>query len=427
MDGQYTEERATYDSMTGLLDRMTFFNDVNGCRKRGIQGHIILVQMTRLMQINRKYGVAAGDQLLRDISMWLAELDEQYTVYRIANSRLVLLGPECGRQQADACVRHIHERFGENWQVACGGQTHTIPVKVCLMHLFLEADDTENDLLDKMNFGIAALEKNHAEGMIFFDERLKKDLEHRNHVLEEVRYAVEHKTFQMYYQPIYDCKEEQFVSAEALIRLRDRRGGGISPGEFIPMAEENGLIDQISWIVLEKVCRFLGEHPALPLRTVSVNLTEQQVSDITLIERIETLLADCGLSGERLRIEITERTVADDFEDVREVMKRLGEKGIRFYLDDFGTGYSNLSSMLSLPFEVIKFDQSLVRMTGGSRNGRKTIELLAEIMHENGFVIVAEGIETAEQAQTVRETGVDRIQGYFYARPLPEEELLRLF
>ena len=426
MGEQYTGVGATYDSMTGLMDRMTFFGDVNEYRKRRVQCHIVLVQLSRLMQVNRKYGIAVGDQLIRDISMWLAELDEAYQVYRIANSRLMLLGPACSRQQAEACVNRIHSRFGENWQVPCEGQEHTILAKTYLIHLFLDPEDTENDLLDKMNFGITVLEKKGRDGMVFFDEEIKRDMEHQKYVLEEVRYAIDHKTFRMYYQPIYDCKEERFVSAESLIRLWDRQGTFISPGEFIPMAEEHGLIDQISWIVLEKVCRFLGEHPELALQTVSVNLTGQQVSDVTLIDRIEALLADCQLSGSRLRIEITERTVADDFEEVKKTMLRLQEKGIRFYLDDFGTGYSNLSSMFSLPFEVIKFDQSLVKMIDVSRNGRRTISLLAQLMHENDYRIVAEGIETAQQAQTVRETGVDRIQGFYYAKPLPEEELLQL-
>lgn len=418
-----TEVRATFDTMTGLMDRMTFFDDVNVCRDSGRQVHIVMIQLSRLLQTNRKYGVAAGDQLLRDISMWLAELSEEYKAYRIANSRLMLLGPVCGRQEADACVSRIRRRFEESWQVTCGGQTQSITAKACVVHLFLEEKDTENDLLDKMNFGISVMGKKGRNGVVFFDEEIKGDLEHRNHVLEEVRYAIEHKTFRMYYQPIYDCREGEFAAAESLIRLWDREGNFISPGEFIPMAEENGLIDQISWIVLEKVCRFLGEHPQLPLRTVSVNLTEQQVSDVTLLERIDALLSECRLSGDRLRIEITERTVADDFEEVRQVMQCLEKKGVRFYLDDFGTGYSNLSSVLSLPFEVIKFDQSLVQMIDHGRRGYRTIELLTQIMHENEMIVVAEGIETAQQAQTVREAGVDRIQGFYYAKPLPEEEL----
>ena len=243
-------------------------------------------------------------------------------------------------------------------------------------------------------------------------------------MLEELPYAIEHKTFQMYYQPIYNCREKRFTSAESLIRLFGRDGAFISPGEFIPMAEDNGLIDDISWIVLEKVCGFLGAHPDLPLRTTSVNLTGQQILDPAFIARIEGLLDTYKLDGNRLRIEITERTVTEDFPEVKRIMEHLEQRGIRFYLDDFGTGYSNLSSMLSLPFEVIKFDQSLIRVMDSTPQGQKTIGLLAEIMHEHRYVIVAEGIETEVQALLAREKELDRIQGYFYAKPLPEDALL---
>ena len=130
------------------------------------------------------------------------------------------------------------------------------------------------------------------------------------------------------------------------------------------------------------------------------------------------------MKGERLRIEITERTVTDDFAEVKKVMESLAQKGIRFYLDDFGTGYSNLSSMLSLPFEVIKFDQSLVRAMDESEKALKTIGLLADIMHENDFYIVAEGIETEGQAKAASEKKLDRIQGFYYAKPLSGEELI---
>ena len=190
------------------------------------------------------------------------------------------------------------------------------------------------------------------------------------------------------------------------------------------MAEDNGLIDQISWIVLEKVCRFLGSHPELPLDIASVNLTGQQILDPSFIGRIEALLADCRLDGRHLRLEITERTITEHFDEVKRVMERLAERGIRFYLDDFGTGYSNLASMLSLPFEVIKFDQSLIKIMDGTPQGQRTIGLLAEIMHENRYQIVAEGIETEAQARMAHEKGLDSIQGFFYARPLPEEKLI---
>ena len=190
------------------------------------------------------------------------------------------------------------------------------------------------------------------------------------------------------------------------------------------MAEENGLIDSISWIVLEKVCRFLGEHPQLPLKNISINMTGQQILDPTFIGRIEGNLDQYGVDGSRLRIEITERTITEDYAEVRKVMAYLAGKGIQFYLDDFGTGYSNLASMLSLPFEAIKFDQSLINMMNGTDKGLRTISLLADIMHENDYYIVAEGVETAEQMKLAKERSLDRIQGYYYAKPMPGEDLV---
>lgn len=416
---------ATYDSMTGLRDRMTFFQDVNRHQENQQQIHIIMIQLTRLMWVNRKYGIRAGDQLIRDAARWLENLDENYTVYRTANSRMTLVGPACSLPQAKSLMDRIHQRFQNNWHIPCGGQTLLVRAGAALVHLFLRPEDTENDLLDELNFGLSVIGPEGTEGMLFFDEDIRRDVERRKYVLDEIRYAVEHQTFQMYYQPIFSCRDKAFTSAESLVRLFDRAGKFISPGEFIPMAEDNGLIDQISWIVLEKVCRFLGERPNLPLGSASVNLTGQQLLDSTFIDRIETLLETYHLDGSRLRIEITERTITEDFKGVAQVMEYLGKRGVRFYLDDFGTGYSNLSSMLSLPFEVIKFDQSLVRVMNETDRGERTIRLLAEIMHENNYLVVAEGIETENQAATARAMGLDRIQGFFYAKPMPEDALMQ--
>lgn len=421
MAGQDFKE-VTYDSMTGLKDRMTFFADVKSAPAEG--RHMVLIQLTQLMRINRKYGVPVGDELLRRIGEYLQNADREYTAYRIANSRLTLLGPARSGEQMGELTARIQKRFQESWFIENGGETHEVMAKALVVHFPLKLLDTENDLLDKMNYAVSVFHAKAKEGVLFFGEELNADMLHKRYVMEEVRYAVEHKTFQIYYQPIYDCQEKRFTSAESLIRLTGRKGAPISPGEFIPMAEENGLIDGISWIVLEKVCRFLGEHPDLPLKTISVNMTGQQIIDPTFIGRIEENLGKYGVDGCRLRIEITERTVTEDFAEVKKVMEKLSEKGIHFYLDDFGTGYSNLSSMLSLPFEVIKFDQSLMKIMHDAEKGLKTIGLLAEIMHENDYSIVAEGIETEGQVRNAYERRLDRIQGFYYAKPMPEDRLI---
>ncbi len=421
---EHNVNEITYDSITGLRDRKTFFVDIKRNADAQKAGQIVLIQLTQLQRVNRKYGVSVGDALLHAMAAYLESLGREAVAYRIANSRLVLFWPEGSMEQAAGLAGEIQERFREIWPVMQDGERQEVMAKALVIHIPLVYKDTENDLLDKMNYAVSAFDRRAKDGVLFFGEELDAEMQHKKYVMEEVRHAVEHQTFRIYYQPIYDCGEGRFTSAESLIRLFARDGAFISPGEFIPMAEESGLIDGISWIVLEKVCAFLGEHPDLPLKTISVNMTGQQVLDPTFIGRIEANLEKYHVEGSRLRIEITERTVTEDFGEVRKVMEKLSEKGIRFYLDDFGTGYSNLSSMLSLPFEVIKFDQSLIQIMNDTEKGQKTIGLLADIMHENDYYIVAEGIETAFQVESAHERSLDRIQGFYYARPMAGDALM---
>ncbi len=421
----YSSANDLYDPMTGLKDRTAFILDTERYAAKGIHAHIILVQLSQLLRINRKYGVLVCDKLIIHIAQYLQSLDANYEAYRIANSRLVLMGPECSQETADAITMRIKDRFDHAWSISHNEYVYGISTKAYFIHLFLGLEDTESDLMDKMNHAISVFPQRSTDGIIFYDKEIDSDMQHLKYVMEELRYAIDHETFQMYYQPIYDCHEKKFTTAESLIRLSGRDGTFISPGEFIPMAEDTGLIDSISWIVLGKVCQFLGTHPDLPLKTISVNMTGQQILDPNFIHRIDESLRDHHISGSRLRIEITERTIIEDFSEVKRVMEHLASKGIHFYLDDFGTGYSNLSRMFSLPFEVIKFDQSLMKTINDTNKALKTIGLLADIMHENEYSIVAEGIETENQAKTVNQCRLDRIQGYYFSKPLPEDELLR--
>lgn len=415
----------SYDSMTGLRDRSTFFHDVRYHADTNAKVHIIVIQLSQLVHVNRRYGIQVGDQLIREIAHYLRDLCKEYAAYRIANSRLVLMGKICTREEADIFVRELHKRFHETWFISYKGEDLRILSEAGLLHLFLDPADTENDLLDKINYTFSMIPDQGEDRVIFFNDDINSDLQYKKYVLDEVRYAIENKTFQMYYQPIFDCEKRRFTSAESLIRLFGRDGSFISPGEFIPMAEINGLIDDISWIVLEKVCEFLGRCPDLLLDSVSINMTGKQILDPNFIKYIEEYLMKYKTNAGQLRIEITERIITEDFDRVKKVMEYLSEKGIYFYLDDFGTGYSNISSMLSLPFEVIKFDQSLVKNMNDSDKRLRTIGLLADIMHENDCVVVAEGVETELQAKTAQEKRLDRIQGYYFAKPMSESDLIQ--
>ncbi len=170
--------------------------------------------------------------------------------------------------------------------------------------------------------------------------------------------SIRQRRFKVWYQPVFNLKTNRFSSAEALLRLRDYDGEPVSPSEFIPLAEETGLIDDLSWIVLEEVCTLLGQMRD-KIDSISINLSMQQFEDRSLCARIHECLNRCGLNPDQLKIEVTERVLLQDMDYMKRMMEEMTGEGFGFYLDDFGTGYSNLSCALSLPFEYIKLDRSL--------------------------------------------------------------------
>ena len=212
------------------------------------------------------------------------------------------------------------------------------------------------------------------------------------------------------------------MTAESLLRMFDENGSFISPGEFIPLAEENGLLDDISWIVLKKVCQFIGDHPQLPLKSISINMSMQQLSDKSFFNRIYDSQALYRVSLEQLKIEITERTVSEDLKGAQSIINQLHNKGVGFYMDDFGVGYSNFAGMMQMPFESIKLDMSLIKGIHSS-GGYDMVWHLVQMMHNAGFLVVAEGVENEDEVMKVKELGIDRIQGYYYAKPMNGDTL----
>ena len=197
----------------------------------------------------------------------------------------------------------------------------------------------------------------------------------------------------------------------------------ISPGEFIPFAEENGLIDDISWLVLKKCCQFISEHMDMPLESISMNMSIQQM-DVQIFDKIIQCKRDFDFPARKLRIEITERVISENPTMAVDVMKNLSDGGICFYLDDFGVGYSNFAGMLNLPFKAVKLDRSLMNKITESLKDFQTIKYIVKMLHNAGFTVIGEGLETKEQVEKAELLGIDRIQGFYYAKPMPEEQLI---
>lgn len=271
----------------------------------------------------------------------------------------------------------------------------------------------------------ARLARQENRPLVRFDPDVEARFRRRQHLVELMRSSIRQHRFQIWYQPVYCLHGRHFCSAEALLRLTDYDGAPISPGEFIPLAEETGLIDELSWIVLEEVCRFLGAGRAGPFQYVSINLSPRQFRDPGLIHRVRAALDRFQVPPGRLKIEITEQVFLEDTKRAEAIVSSLTDYGVRFFMDDFGTGYSNLSCVLGLPFEYIKLDRSLIAPLPDDPQAGLMVRTLIQLFHGLGKRLIAEGVETASQAELLCRCGADSIQGFYYAHPMPEGDFIR--
>jgi EAL domain-containing protein (putative c-di-GMP-specific phosphodiesterase class I) len=257
-----------------------------------------------------------------------------------------------------------------------------------------------------------------------FDEAMNATMERSRYVLQQMKLGLTEDGYEVYYQPVYSGKCRGFCSAEALVRLRGQDGALISPGEFIPIAEATGMIQEITWVIIEKVCKFLAEHPEVQ-QEISINLSAQQFREEGMEAHLEQLVRRYRVEHRRIKLELTERTLAENAQQVEETMHRLMDKGVGFYLDDFGTGYSNFSAVLALPFETVKLDKSLTDQLLGPPREHQFVSSMVHMLQEADYTIVAEGAEGLETVEELGRLGVDRIQGFYYARPMPEGDFLQ--
>ena len=238
-----------------------------------------------------------------------------------------------------------------------------------------------------------------------------------------IRKAINNKSFQMYYQPIYSVKDNRFVTAEALIRLKDDEVGFISPADFIPAAEKSGAIYEIGDFVIDSVFGFIEKTRPYGVEYIEINISAMQCMNDSFVDEIKQKLTHFGVSNKSVNFELTE-SASSILEDVlKRTVSLLHAEGIEFSIDDYGTGYSNLHRIMSQPIKIIKIDRSLICELSDDKT-RAVLADTIRMIKSIGIEIVAEGVETAETAQWLIDRGCDFIQGYYYAKPMPEDEYL---
>ncbi len=229
----------------------------------------------------------------------------------------------------------------------------------------------------------------------------------------------------LYLQPVYNTETGKYDTAEALMRLKGKDGGVLQPDQFIPLAEKHGFIHELGMILLHKTCKLLKElrdHDC-PIRRVSVNFVISDLRNEDFCEKILSIIKESGLSEESIAIEMTETQNESDFLILQQNMNKLKDYGIKFYLDDFGTGYSNYERIMELPFDIIKFDRSLVNACLTNKKSETMVQNIAGMFHNMGFAILYEGVETEENIEKCTKMQGKYLQGFYYSNPIPAEEV----
>ena len=417
----FQSRRIEQDTLTSSGSRKSFHQELT-LRLGGHQHfQIVMISIHSFGSVNHRYGHEKGDNLLYEIAKWLEELHPSGHSFRVGNLEFTLLVPYTGMVASRNLLDTISRQFSQPW---CVDDMNVVLDASFADLICTDQDWNATDILEFLNFSLS-LAKERPDHMVRFDEEVYRKMEQRNQIIKRMQRSVREGLFQVWYQPICHCATGSFSMAEALVRMVDSDGTPISPAVFIPLAEQHGLITEISSFVLQNVGRLLSETDPDQLATVSVNLSMQQFMSTGLISELQELTDQYHFDPGRLKLELTERVLTEDIPRMHQIMDRLQQMGFRFSLDDFGTGYSNLSAVLDCSFSSIKLDKSLIQGYSDNKRSSFIVNAMLDLFHHMGCEVVAEGVETEAQAEALISRGADWIQGFHYARPMPEADFLQ--
>jgi diguanylate cyclase (GGDEF)-like protein/PAS domain S-box-containing protein len=429
------KELAFYDPLTRLPNRRLLMERLNQALAATIlnqrEGALIFADLDNFKTVNDTHGHDIGDQLLRQVAERLAtSFREADTVARIGGDEFVMVlddlseNPEEAATQAESVGKKVLAALGEPYHISGREFRSTPSIGITL---FADQREGVDELMRQADIAMYQAKAAGRNTVRFFDPDLQASVKARTLMEDDLRHGITNNQFLLHYQPQVDSGE--VVGAEALIRWIHPRRGMVSPSEFIPLAEETGLILPLGKWVLETACKQIadwGKRGETAGITVAVNVSARQFRQPDFVEEILEALERGKADPRRLKLELTESMLVDNIEDVVAKMTKLKSLGLSFSLDDFGTGYSSLSYLKRLPLDQLKIDQSFVLdLLADSNNGAiaQTIIALGQTM---GLSVIAEGVETEEQRDFLVELGCPAYQGYLFSRPLPVQEFEKL-
>jgi diguanylate cyclase (GGDEF)-like protein len=385
---------------------------------------VLCIDLDHFKDVNDSLGHPVGDDLLKAVASRLGDcVRKSDTVARLGGDEfaIVQVGNESQPSAASALGTRLVESIGAPYEI----QGHQVIIGASIGISVAPNDGSEPDqLLKNADMGLYLAKADGRGAFRFFEVGMDARAQARRLMMIDLRAALLRNEFVVYYQPIYDLGTDRIICFEALVRWNHPIRGMVAPLNFIPLAEETGLIVPIGSWVLRKACMDATGWPKDV--SVAVNLSPAQFKNHNLVPSIVATLTESGLAPNRLELEITESVLLQDSEATLAALHQLREHGIRISMDDFGTGYSSLSYLRSFPFDKIKIDQSFVHDLAAQGDSMAIIRAVTGLGKSLGIVTIAEGVETSEQLALLRAEGCTEVQGFLFNQPRPAADIEKM-
>jgi diguanylate cyclase (GGDEF)-like protein len=423
----YVTHLATHDQLTGLAGRALLQDKtvqaVELARRYGTKVAVFVIDLDHFKRLNDSLGHAAGDQLLVEAARRLSRsVRSTDIVARVGGDEFVVVMPDITTvEDVEQCAANLVMRLAPEISIEEHLVQLTASVGVCIFPDF--ATDAKH-LLKRADSAMYVAKENGRHQYQIFSESMLQETTERLTMEHALRHALTNGELTMHYQPQISLTTGAVTGMEALLRWTHPRLGPISPTQFIPLAEETGLIVPIGeWAFMTSCCegKALQDELGMDL-TVSVNLSPRQFQQKNLLHVVENSLVKSGLPAEKLQIEITENMLMSNSEDVLDKLEKMRELGVRISIDDFGTGFCSFSYLLQYQVDRLKIDQSFVKKAGIDANAAAVVRTIIAMSHGLNIKVVAEGVETDEQLRFLLRRKCDEAQGNFIGRPVPQEE-----
>lgn len=423
LNGVVVDYLATYDELTGIYNKQAFYTKTKEMLLDNPDKNfdLLRINIERFKVLNDLFGESTGDKLLRYIGKFLKEINLPLCVSGRLYADNFVVCYEAGKGDSRRMINTLQmvaDSFAINNRTILSFGLYRIDDKTLPVSV----------MCDRANMALWKAKGNFKNPYCEYDEKMRQQVLKEQKIINAMEMAIQNKEFTLYLQPKYDIEKGTVIGAEALVRWISQENGFISPGDFIPVFENNGFVYEVDKFIWEESCRYLRKwlDEGREVHPISVNVSRIDLYDPKLVKHLVDLREKYQLPSQYLELEITESAYTEDPEQIITITRQLREAGFVILMDDFGTGYSSLNMLKDIQIDVLKLDMGFLKSSDYSAKGGNILTAILKMAESLKMQTIAEGVETKEQVEFLKSIGCKYVQGFYYSKPLPVGEFEKL-